>query len=260
MNSTPVQGRSGSGHFSGNWDAKSEEILVKKPLLHRRGVQQFMIACFSAFGLLAVLAILRIDSRLSDRAVDFAHNQRSVAAFCRSDEFSAFARSLDAQFLATLNFVVARPAAAGALLPEISAWEKSHHEVPWALQLQVLPISAEPTRIFSAGRDACALLASRGFVFDEARRLEGRRLFVHLLEPYEAAYFRRMPENMFSGLNTDGPLRDQILGAYADHVSAAATNGDVERLAVLYTKFGPGMWSEIDRLSGKPAAVASDKP
>ncbi len=254
MNSRlPIHGRSGSGHFAGDWDAKDPEILVKKPFYRRAWFLRFLFASMCAIGLLLVAGLWRLNEWHKERAVDFTRQQEHVAAFVVTDEFKAFARAADAQLLATLNYIVARPEQARTLLPGVAAWENAHHTLPWTLQLSALPVSSPPERILAASQDACTLLAARDFEFNDARRAGARRLFVHLLVPYLSRFVTRQPEYEFSAVATDRRLQEQLLVAYANHFPSPASTSEVERLFVLYAAIGPDMWRTIEQLKTPPS-------
>lgn len=247
-----MQGRSGTGHFYGDWHAKSEEILVKKSVFRRHWFQRSVVVFVGVFGLAAIAAIWHYESRQRDRATDLAHAYHSLAEFARSDEFAAGSRALNAQLLATLNYVASRADAADAMLPGVAAWEKAHHVSPWPLELPTLPTAAPPARVVAVSRTACSLLAARDFVFDETLRRQARLTFAHALEPYATAYFRREPEHTFSGLRRDSGLQDRALAAFAAQMGPHTSVSDVERLFFFLGKYGPDMWSAVEHETKKP--------
>ena len=151
MQSRPaIHGRSGSGHFAGDWDAKDPEILVKKPFYLRSWFLRLFFGLICATGLLLVAALWRLDEWHKERAADFIRQQEHVAAFVATDEFKAFARAADAQILATLNYIVARPAQTRTLLPDVAAWENARHTLPWTLQLSAFSAPSAHDKTASA--------------------------------------------------------------------------------------------------------------
>jgi hypothetical protein len=232
-------------------DAKiPETIRIRKPL-HRRSWFRRIAFCLACAAGLAAAAALGAFTRWHDeRLADLARQQRSLDAFVRSDEFAAFARAADAQVLATLNFIVARPAETAAALPAVAAWERAHGALPWTLQLTPLPVSAaaQPARILAAGRSASALLVRHGFAFDDPQRAIARRLFLRTLAPFLREFLQRSPENDLSAFFLDRRLQENALAAFA--ARADGTVSDAERLFALYAAVGPRMWQAIDARSG----------
>ncbi len=247
-----IHGRLGTGHFVGDWDAKDPVIHVKKPFYRRVWFLRLLFISMCAMGLPLVAGLWRLNEWHKERAADFIRQQQHVAAFAATDDFKAFARAADAQVLATLNYIVARPERTRTLLPNVASWENAHHALPWTLHLSALPVLSPPERILAASRDASTLLAARDFEFDDARRFEARRLFVHLLLPYLFHFVTHQPEYDFSTVATDRRLQEQLLVAYANHFPAPASTSEVERLFVLYAAIGPDMWRTIEQLKAQP--------
>lgn len=242
------RGRSGTGHFARGWAAKIPEDSAAKPLFQRPWFRRTLFAVACAAGLLAAAGLWRLKELYRQREADFDRQQLHVAVFASSDEFKAFTHAADAQLLAMLNFIVARPDQVHALLPNVAAWEKEHHAMPWTVQLSTLPVSAPPERMLAASRNACGLLAARGFAFDQAQRAPGHRLFVHLLTPYLGQFLKRHPEYDLTGVPTNLRQQEQLFVAYANHFSPPATISDAERLFALYATIGPDMWKTIEQL------------
>ena len=251
--SQPNQGRSGTGQFARGWAAKIPEDVAKLPFYRRAWFRRSLFCFACVAGLTLAAGFWRLNELHRERAADFARSQLQVTVFASSDEFKAFAHAADAQLLAMLNYIVARPDQTGALLTDVAAWEKAHRTLPWTLQLSSLPVSSPPERMLAASREACTLLVARGFVFDDRQRTTARGLFVHVLSPYLAQFVRRHSEYDLAPVLTERRLQEQLMVAYAGHFAPPAATGDIERLFALYAVIGPDMWRTIDRLQ-KPAA------
>jgi hypothetical protein len=261
---TPASGRSGSGSLRTGWGDKLPEdvVFAAKPLYRRHWFRRlmFVLACVAGLALAVALAVFVRSQQ--DQWVELRAQRNSLGRFLQSDEFAAFSADADRQLVAAFNYIVVQPRSAAALFPAVAAWETAHRLPSWTAQQLPLPVSAaeQPARVARTGRDLGVLLVRRGFVFDEPRRAEARRLFLRLLAPHLQAFLRRAPDNGFNALQVDRGLQELALAAYAARAAPEFGALDAERLFVLYAIVGPPMWREIDRQSagaavfGAPAA------
>lgn len=233
--------------LSPGWAEKSCEVLVRKPVYRRQWFRRLALAAV----LLAVAAVaiggLFLLRWHRQQQADLARQRRSVEAFVRSPSFDAFARTVDAQFVAAINFTVLRPKIAGELLPDIAAAEKTGRQIPWALELSPLPVSTaeRPARVHAAMRAAADLLAQRSLDFD-GRSTEGRHAFLRLLGPHASAFLTDNPAQEFPALSLDRGMQRIVLEAYA--ARAGGTAEEIGRAFVVYSVIGPGMWRELEKI------------
>lgn len=228
------------------WADKSDEIFKRKPLWRR----DWFIRLAIVLGLLAV-AVGGVGSLFlyrwhREQQADLARQRHRVEAFVQSPVFAAFAREVDAQFVATLNFAVLRPEVASSLLPDIAAAEKARHQVPWAIELSPVPVSTveNPARVQAAMRTATDLLAQRGFDFS-SRATETRRTFLRLLAPHVRTFSEGGNGADFPALFLDRSMQRIVLEAYARR--AGGTVQDAEHAFAFYALVGPALWREIGR-------------
>ena len=239
----------GSGRLTDDWgDKAAETIRRKRPLYRRTWFRRSLLGLFVAGGLAGAVGLGKLDTWHAGQRAAFEAEWLQVADFVASDEFAAFARAADAQIVAALNFVVARPKAAAAVAPAAAAWERAHHELSWTLLLSPLPVSAarEPGRIFAAGRTAATLLARHSFAWDERIRESGRALMLRLLAPYARDFVKKSPEYALRELWRDRRLQEQVLTAFGRRSGSLTPRADAERLFAFYALVGPDMWDEID--------------
>jgi hypothetical protein len=262
VNSRPtsdsVPPRQGSGQLAAGWgDKEAETLRRKRAFYHRTWFRRIALGLLVVTGLAGAIGLWKLDTWHAERRATVEAERSHLAAFVASDEFAQFARAADAQLVAVLNFASARPDSAAAALPAVAAWEKAHGELPWALQLRQLPVSAasRPDRVAAAGRDAARLLARHSFVWDEPTRLAGRKVFLRLLSPYAGAFVRRAPESSLRIFWTEPSLQDEALAAFGARSGSPTPRADAERLFAFYALVGPAMWSEIEQstLTATPA-------
>lgn len=232
--------------FKPDWAAKSDELLVKKPLYHRGWFLRLMLG----LGGLCVMAVAVGGFLLlrwhREQMADLAAQRHSVERFIHSPAFETFARQADAQLVAAHNFIGLRPGIAATLLPAIATAEKIRHQVPWAIELPPLTISTadRPERVQAAIRNATDLLAARGYDFDATRTADARRTFLRLLAPQAQRFLAENATASFPALFVDRRMQDQVLTAYA--ARAGRTVADTERAFVFYTLIGPSLWQELE--------------
>lgn len=228
------------------WAEKTDEILVKKPLYRRSWFLKLMLV----LSLIVVAAGAVVGAFLykwhREQQAELARQRRSVEAFVASPAFTAFAREADAQLLASLNYATLRPEIVGALLPEIAAAEKARHLVPWPVELPLQPVhtAEHPARVRTATRVATDLLAERGYVFDDARIADARRVFLRLLTPHARIFLTENTGSAFPALFLDRRMQNIVLTAYAER--GGGTLAETERAFVFYSIVGPVMWQELE--------------
>ncbi len=230
------------------WDEKRPEQFKKKPVYRRGWFLRSVLVTVVVVTLVSAVATIFFLRWRRDHLADLARQQRGLESFVHSEDFAIFARGADAQLLAMLNFVVAHPVDTRTLLPEVVAWENAHHALPWTLSIPSLPVSAaaDAARVTDATRHLAHLLVERDLRFDRVRRANGRRLFLHLLEPQATLFVEAAPEKNFPRLYSDRRLQELALGAYAAHTHTDATIADVEESFVLYAMIGPALWRAIE--------------
>ena len=241
--------RHGTGELADDFAAKAIEVPRWIPLLHRPWFRLLLSGGTIATGLAAAIALGFFNRWHDDRLTEMARQRNGLAAFLRSAEFGRFVQAADAQLVATLNFVAARPQEAQDLLPAVAARDKLRREMPWPLEVRPLPVSAatDPVRVAQTGREVTALLARRGHVVDEAARKSARQLFLQTLAPFAQEFAQRHPDNApFAALALDRAMQEQALAAYAAHHGPGAGVAATERLFSFYAAVGPAMWRAIE--------------
>jgi hypothetical protein len=235
------------------WADKSVEVFKRKPLYRRRWfVRLVVILALLGLGGGGVVGLYLYRWHRQQQA-ELDGQRRSVEAFVRSPSFESFAREADAQLVAALNFVTLRPDIAGGLLPDIAAAEKAGHQVPWALEISPLPVSTanHPARVRMSVLTATGLLAERGFVFDQPRMAEARRILLRLLTPHARVFLAENTGSSFPALFLDRRMQEIVVDAYA--ARAGGTPEETEKAFIFYSLVGPALWKEID---GKTAPGA----
>lgn len=233
-----------TAHWPG-WADKRHETFVKKPLRRRAWFRRLLWVLLLTALVVGSIASLLLLHWYRVVHAELARQQHGVETFVQSPAFEAFAHEIDAQLVASLNFATLRSNQAGGLLPEVTAAEKTRHQLPWSLELAPLPVSTatHPARVRAALRTATDLLARRGFTFDDARRDDARRVFLRVLAPHARTFVAGRPEAEFPALAIDRRLQDRVLAAYA--ARAGGTSDDAERALVFYSLVGPSLWREI---------------
>lgn len=252
--------RQGAGQLQADWcDKVSVARRSRRAALQVPWIRRLLLSLIAAAGLAGAASLWWLSRWHDELRTAAETNHRQVAAILASDEFAAFARDLDRQLFAVLNFAAVRPAAAGATLPTVATWEQTHRERLWALQISVAPVSyaAHPDYIFTHGRDVAALLARHGFAWDESTLRAGRALLLRLLSPYTRQFVARHPEVQLAGLGVEQKLQDEVLTAYCTRSGSTTPRADANRLLAFYALVGPAMWK---RLHAPPAVPTTAPP
>lgn len=245
--------RAGSGQLNPEWNTKAVELRIKKPLHRRTWFRRtaLVLGLLTLVGGGSAAFVLRDWHR--EQLAELARQRRGVDAFLRSDEFAAFSREVDAQFLAAINFTVTRPDAVRNLWPVAIEFERRQNILPWHLELLPLPVSTtrEPARIAAAMDHLGSLLTRRGVVFDEAAQEQGRLLFLRLLGPQMENFLRRAPEHAFPSIGVDRALQERMVLAYAARTRENVSPADALRPFAIYAVIGPPLWNELDQVRAK---------
>jgi hypothetical protein len=238
--------RSPAAPLPPGWGDKTDEQLVKKPFYRRQWFRRLLAATLLAG--LAVGVFVGFLAFRWHRAVqaELAQQRQGVEAFVGSPEFAAFARDVDAQAVAMLNFAALRPRQVSALWPEIAAAEKARRVVPWPVELLPVPVSLKdhPARVQEELRRATALLTQRGFDFAAARTGASRRVLWRLMAPHARAFAAQDARLDLVTLSLDRRMQRIVLEACAER--SRATVEEIEDFLVLYSAIGPALWQAIE--------------
>lgn len=244
--------RDASGQLTRGWDAKlaDDVVMGEKLRFHQRPwVRRLAFIAVCAAGVAGAVGLGFFNRWHDARIAELARQRQCLHAFLRSAEFGRFTRAMDAQFVATLNFIAARPHETHPLIPAIAARDKSRHEIPWTLQVLPLPVSTseDPAKVAQAARQVNALLAQRGHIVDDAARRAARQVFLRTLVPYAQKFIEGNPGNVFHAVFLDRSMQDDALAMFARHHGPGATVADTERSFALYAAIGPAMWQAIEK-------------
>lgn len=180
---------------------------------------------------------------------DLAAQRRSLEAFLHSGEFAQLVQSVDAQFVAAMNYASLYPGEASRAFPVVATHESQRHELPWSIDLSPLPVAAagEPARVMRAGREASALLAQRNWQPGATDLKAARTLFLRLLAPHARAFLQRNSGHGFNALLLDQTMQNEALAAFAARHGPDVSQRDAERMFCFYAAIGPTMWRAIER-------------
>jgi hypothetical protein len=229
--------------------AKGVEVDQSVPFYRAKWLLWVALSLVVA-SLLGLGATLWLARRARDaRITEIASQRRCLQTFLSSNEFKQFSRTADAELVALYNFIAVRPETAQAALPDLSGVESRLHLLPWAKEVEPMPVSAagEPEKILAEQLAIDHLFSQRDYRFDPATEHAARMLFLRVLAPQVKAFQHRAPENGFDALAVDRSLQDLALTTFAARHGAGADVQTALHMFSLYARIGPAMWAAIDR-------------